>query len=160
MIKFFKVNNNIKKLDLKKLRLKERIIRITRVSKVTKGGKKMRFQAVIALGNKKGKVGIGMAKSKDTRDAIEKAKANGYRNLINFPITKSLSIHSPIIGKYKSSKILIKPAIIGSGIIAGGTARAIFETAGIKNIVAKQLGSNNKLNNAYALFNALKELSK
>nr|BBC77675.1 ribosomal protein S5 [Nitzschia sp. NIES-3576] len=146
------------KFSKTKNHLKERVIKITRVSKVTKGGRRMSFQAVIALGDKKGKIGIGIAKAKDTRDAIQKAKSNGYKNLINFPITKSLSIHRSIIGKHKCSKILIKPAMNGSGIIAGGTARAILEMTGIKNIVAKQLGSNNKLNNAYALFNGLKEL--
>nr|BBC77570.1 ribosomal protein S5 [Nitzschia sp. PL1-4] len=160
MNKLSKINNNIKKLNLKKLKLKERIIRITRVSKVTKGGKRINFQAVIALGNEKGKIGIGIAKAKDTRDAIEKAKTNGYKTIINFPVTKSLSINHSIIGEYKSSKILVKPAKPGSGILAGGSARIILEVAGIKNVVAKQFGSNNRLNNAYALFNALKDSIK
>jgi small subunit ribosomal protein S5 len=150
-----KVNPNLKII---KGNLLEKIIQIRRVTKVTKGGKKLSFRAIIVVGDKKGKVGIGIAKANDVLTALKKAKTNGLKNLIYVPITKSLSIPHNISGYYGSSHILIRPALEGSGVIAGGSVRIVLEIAGIKNIIAKQLGSNNLLNNARATISGLNNL--
>lgn len=137
----------------------ERLVKVSRVSKVTKGGKKLSFQAIIILGNGKGKVGVGVGKADDVINAVQKARADGLKNLIIVPITKSLSIPHGIIGNNGACKIIMKPSIEGSGVIAGSSIRTVLETAGIKNVIAKQLGSNNILNNARASINALKTLT-
>lgn len=137
----------------------ERLIKISRVSKVTKGGKKLSFQAIIIIGNGKGKVGVGMAKATDVINAVQKAKTNGIKNLISLPITKSLSIPHNVVGQFGACKIIMRPAVEGSGVIAGSSIRTVLEVAGIKNVIAKQLGSNNLLNNAKASINALNALT-
>ena len=137
----------------------ERLIKISRVSKVTKGGKKLSFQAIVIIGNGKGKVGVGIAKAGDVINAVQKAKTDGIKNLINVPITKSLSIPHDIIGNFGACKIIMRPSIEGSGVIAGSSIRTVLEVAGIKNVIAKQLGSNNLLNNAKASINALNSLT-
>ena len=146
--------------DLKIIRgnLIEKIIQIRRVTKVTKGGKRLSFRTIIVIGDGKGKVGIGIAKANDVLTALKKAKTNGLKNLINVPITKSFSIPHNISGYYGSSQILIRPALEGSGVIAGGSVRIVLEIAGIKNIIAKQLGSDNLLNNARATILGLNNL--
>ena len=153
--KHSKNNNNI----LIESKFIERVIRINRVSKVTKGGRKLSFQVIIVVGNKNGQVGIGVAKANNVLNAFKKAKVKGYKNLIKVSITKTLSIPYMINGKFNACKIIMKPSIEGSGIISGGASRIILETAGIKNIVTKQIGSNNLLNNSYATILALKNLS-
>ena len=140
-------------------KLIERLVKVSRVSKVTKGGKKLSFQAIIILGNGKGKVGVGVGKADDVVNAVQKARTDGIKNLIIVPITKSLSIPHDIIGNDGACKIIMKPSIEGSGVIAGSSIRTVLETAGIKNVIAKQLGSNNILNNARASINALKTLT-
>ena len=137
----------------------ERLIKISRVSKVTKGGKKLSFRAIVVLGDENGKVGIGVAKADDVVNAFKKAKTDGRKNLITFPITKSLSIPHETIGNFGASRIIMRPAIEGSGVIAGGAVRIVLEVAGVKNIIAKQLGSNNLLNNARATVCALDQLT-
>lgn len=137
----------------------ERLIKISRVSKVTKGGKKLSFQAIIIIGNGKGRVGVGIAKAGDVINAVQKAKTNGIKNLISVPITKSLSIPHNVIGNFGACKIIMRPSIEGSGVIAGSSIRTVLEVAGIKNVIAKQLGSNNLLNNAKASINALNSLT-
>ena len=137
----------------------ERLVQISRVSKVTKGGKKLSFRAIIIIGDEKGRVGIGVAKADDVVNAFKKAKANGEKNLIELPITKALSIPHDIIGNFGACKVIMRPSIEGSGVIAGGAVRIVLEAAGVKNVIAKQLGSNNLLNNARAAICALENLT-
>ena len=140
-------------------KLVERLIKISRVSKVTKGGKKLSFRAIVVVGDEKGQVGVGVAKADDVVNAFKKAKTDGRKNLINLPLTKSLSIPHDVIGHFGACKIIMKPAIEGSGVIAGGAVRIVLEVAGIKNVIAKQLGSNNLLNNARAAVVGLDRLT-
>ena len=137
----------------------ERLIKISRVSKVTKGGKKLSFRAVVVIGDENGQVGVGVAKAADVVNAFKKAKTDGRKNLIKVPITKSLSIPHAVNGNYGACKIIMRPSIEGSGVIAGGSVRTVLEVAGIKNVIAKQLGSDNLLNNARASICALSNLT-
>lgn len=140
-------------------KLVERLIKISRVSKVTKGGKKLSFRAIVVVGDEKGQVGVGVAKADDVVNAFKKAKTDGRKNLINLPLTKSLSIPHDVMGNFGACQIIMKPAIEGSGVIAGGAVRIVLEVAGVKNVIAKQLGSNNLLNNARAAVSALDQLT-
>ena len=140
-------------------KLIERLIKISRVSKVTKGGKKLSFRAIIVIGDEKGQVGVGVAKADDVVNAFKKAKADGRKNLIKIPLTKTLSIPHEIVGNFGACKIIMRPSIEGSGVIAGGAVRTVLEVAGIKNVIAKQLGSDNLLNNARASISTLKNLT-
>ena len=137
----------------------ERLIRISRVSKVTKGGKKLSFRAIVVIGDENGQVGIGVAKADDVVNAFKKAKTDGRKNLIKVPITKSLSIPHRVLGKFGACEVVMRPSIEGSGVIAGGAVRTVLEVAGIKNVIAKQLGSDNLLNNANATISGLKSLT-
>lgn len=137
----------------------ERLIKISRVSKVTKGGKKLSFRAIVVIGDENGKVGVGVAKADDVVNAFKKAKVDGHKNLIELPITKSLSIPHDVVGRFGACKVIMRPSIEGSGVIAGGAVRIVLEVAGVKNVIAKQLGSNNLLNNARASICALKNLT-
>ena len=139
--------------------MQERLIQISRVSKVTKGGKKLSFRAIVVIGDEKGKVGVGVAKADDVINAFKKAKTDGKKNLINVPLTKALSIPHNVSGRFGACKIIMRPSIEGSGVIAGGSVRTVLEVAGVKNIIAKQLGSNNLLNNSRAAINALSNLT-
>jgi len=139
--------------------LVERLIQISRVSKVTKGGKKLSFRAIVVVGNENGSVGVGVAKADDVINAFKKAKTDASKNLINVKITKSLSIPHNVTGRFGACKIIMRPSIEGSGVIAGGAIRTVLEVAGIKNVIAKQLGSNNLLNNARAAIIALSNLT-
>jgi small subunit ribosomal protein S5 len=141
------------------LKFVERLIKIGRVTKVTKGGKKLSFRAVVVIGDENGQVGIGIAKAEDVVNAFKKAKSDARKNLIKIPITKTLSVPHSITGNFGACKIIIKPAVEGSGVIAGGAVRTVLEVAGIKNVIAKQLGSDNLLNNAQAAICGLKTLT-
>lgn len=136
----------------------ERLIKISRVSKVTKGGKKLSFRSIVVVGNENGRVGVGVAKANDVVNAFKKAKTDARKNLIDVPITKALSIPHSVTGNFGACKIIMKPSIEGSGVIAGGSVRTVLEVAGIKNVIAKQLGSDNLLNNARASIVALGNL--
>jgi len=151
--------NRVKKNSRNKPKFVERLIKISRVSKVTKGGKKLSFRAIVVIGDENGTVGVGVAKADDVVNAFKKAKADGHKNLIELPITKSLSIPHNVIGNFGACKVLMRPSIEGSGVIAGGAVRIVLEVAGVKNVIAKQLGSNNLLNNARASICALKNLT-
>lgn len=142
-----------------KPRFVERLIKINRVSKVTKGGKKLSFRAIVVIGDENGKVGVGVAKADDVVNAFKKAKTDGHKNLIELPITKSLSIPHNVTGQFGACKVIMRPSIEGSGVIAGGAVRIVLEVAGVKNVIAKQLGSNNLLNNARASICALQNLT-
>lgn len=137
-----KINENrIKKHD----GLEEKLIRICRTAKVVKGGRIFGFTAVVAVGNKKGKVGIGFGKAREVPIAIQKAMENARKNMILIDLYKDTIYHS-ITTKYGSTKVIILPANEGTGIIAGNAMRAIFEVSGIKNIVSKCIGSTNPIN--------------
>ena len=137
----------------------ERLIKISRVTKVTKGGKKLSFRAVVVIGDENGQVGVGVGKAEDVVNAFKKAKTNGAKNLIKVPLTKALSIPHNVTGNFGACKIIMRPSIEGSGVIAGGAVRTVLEVVGIKNVIAKQLGSNNLLNNARASIDALQNLT-
>lgn len=136
---------------------KERVVEIRRVAKVVKGGKNLRFRALVVVGDEQGTVGVGVAKAAEVPDAIRKATRKAKRNAIKVAISKGTIPHE-IIGKLGSSKILLRPAAPGTGVIAGGAARAVLELAGIKNVLAKSLGSTTAINLAQATLNALKSL--
>jgi len=137
----------------------QRMIDVARVTRVMAGGKRMRFRACVALGNKKGKVGIGLAKGADVTLAVNKAATKARKNMIEVPIVNDTIPHA-ITTKAGAAKILFKPARKGSGIIAGGSVRIIMELAGINNITAKILGTNNKVNNAKCVIKALSSLKQ
>jgi len=151
--------NSQRHKTVNKRKLVERLIKISRVSKVTKGGKKLSFRAIVVIGDENGQVGVGVAKADDVVNAFQKAKTNGKKNLIKFPLTKSLSIPHNVTGTFGACKIIMRPSIEGSGVIAGGAVRTVLEVAGVKNVIAKQLGSNNLLNNARASIDALQNLT-
>ncbi|MGB5594016.1 MAG: 30S ribosomal protein S5 [Crocosphaera sp.] len=136
----------------------ERVIQIRRVSKVVKGGKKLSFRAIVVVGNEKGKVGVGVGKAGDVIGAVRKGVADGKKQLIDVSLTKSSSITHVVNGVSGGAKVIVRPAAPGTGVIAGGAVRTVLELAGLKNILAKQLGSNNPLNNARAVIDALEGL--
>ncbi len=136
----------------------ERVINISRVAKVVKGGRRFRFSALVAVGDKKGRVGIGLGKSKEVPEAIKKAIEKAKKNLIEVPITPDGTIPHPMELKEGASVVLMKPARPGTGIIAGNTARSILEVCGVSNIVVKSIGSNNIHNLSHAVIKVLKSL--
>ena len=133
-------------------------VKVRRITKVVKGGKKIRFGALVISGNEQGRVGVGIGKAADIREAVKKAVSDSKRNLISIALTKTYSISHITTGRFGAANVIIKPAESGSGIKAGGSVRTLFEAAGIQNISAKQLGSSNLLNNARATINALQSL--
>lgn len=136
---------------------KERVVQIRRVTKVVKGGKKLSFRAVVIVGNQKGQVGVGCAKAAEVITAIQKAIADGRKNLINVPIFKTTIPH-PATGRSGGGKVMLRPASQATGIIAGGSVRSVLELAGVENILCKSLGSKSPLNAANATLDALKNL--
>lgn len=136
---------------------KEHVIQISRVTKVVKGGKKLSFRAIVIVGNKNGQVGVGCSKAAEVITAIQKAVADGRKNLINVPVFKTTIPH-PITGRSGAGSVMLRPASQGTGVIAGGAVRAVLELAGIENILSKSLGSKSPLNAANATINALKSL--
>ncbi len=133
----------------------ERVVSIQRITKVVKGGKKMSFRAVVVVGNEQGKVGVGVGKAGDVITAVRKGVTDGKKHIIEVPLTSSNSIPHPINGRFGAAKLVLRPSAPGSGVIAGSSIRTVLELAGIKNILSKQLGSNNLLNNARATVNGL-----
>nr|YP_009396460.1 ribosomal protein S5 [Polysiphonia scopulorum]ARW65646.1 ribosomal protein S5 [Polysiphonia scopulorum] len=136
----------------------EKVVQVKRVTKVVKGGKKLSFRAVLIIGNEKGQIGVGVGKASDVIGAVKKGVADAKKHVVTIPLTKYFSIPHPINGRSGAAKIMLRPSATGSGVIAGGATRTVLELAGIKNILAKQLGSKNSLNNARAVLNALKNL--
>ncbi len=135
----------------------EEVIQIDRVTRVVKGGRKLRFRATVAIGNKKGKVGVGVGKSNEVQGAIQKAINKAKKDLTTIIMDGSTIPHSVKL-KLKSSKLLLMPAVPGTGLMAGGTIRKVLALAGVKDVMSKSFGTNNKLNNTKAAFAALKML--
>ena len=140
----------------KKNLLEEKVINIGRVTKVTAGGRHFRFSATVAVGNRKGLVGIGTGKANEVPEAIKKAMQAANKNVCKVALIDNRTIPHDATGKVGRAQVLVKPAKEGRGVIAGGAARAVIELAGIKDIVAKSLGSNTKVNVAKATLEALK----
>jgi len=136
----------------------ERVVQIRRVTKVVKGGKKLSFRAIVVVGNERGQVGVGVGKAGDVIGAVKKGVADGKKNLLDLPLTRSYSIPQPATGFGGGAKVFMRPAAPGTGVIAGGAVRTVLELAGVRNVLAKQLGSNNPLNNARAAADALASL--
>ena len=141
------------------LNLEEKLVHINRVAKVVKGGRRFSFNAIVVVGNGEGVVGHGLGKANEVSDAIQKGFDNAKKNLIKVPITKSGSIHHPVVGKAGAGKVLLRPASAGTGVIAGGAVKAILDVAGIHNILSKSLGSSNPHNMVKAAYQALKQLT-
>ena len=135
----------------------EKLIRLNRVSKAVKGGRKMSFSALMVVGDGKGRVGYGFGKANDVAEAIRKSVDRAKRNMIVIPIKKTTLPHE-VTGVYKSASVLLKPAAPGTGIIAGGPVRAIMEAAGVHDILAKSLGSKNTMNIVKGVFNGFENL--
>ena len=136
----------------------ERVVQIRRVSKTVKGGKKMSFRAIVVVGNEKGQVGVGVGKAGDVIGAVRKGVSDGKKNLVRVPLTPNNSIPTLSNGRDGAANVLIRPAAPGTGVIAGGSIRTVLELAGIKNVLAKRLGSKTPLNNARAAMVALSQL--
>ncbi len=135
----------------------KKLVEVRRVAKVVKGGRTLRFSALVVVGNRKGLVGVGIGKSAEVPEAIEKATASAKKHLISVPIVGTTIPHN-VVGKYSSTSVLMLPASEGTGVIAGGSARAVVELAGIRDITTKTHGSNNKINCVKATLEGLKAL--
>ena len=144
------------RIDASQLELEEKVVSIKRVTKVVKGGRNMRFTALVVVGDGKGHVGAGLGKATEIPEAIRKGKEDAAKKLIEVVLDENDSITHDTIGKFGSASVLLKKAPDGTGVIAGGPARAVIELAGIKNIRTKSLGSNNKQNVVLATIEGLR----
>ena len=147
-------------IDPSQLELEDNVVTIKRVTKVVKGGRNMRFTALVVVGDKNGHVGVGLGKATEIPEAIRKGKEDAIKKLVEVPIDENGSVPHDFTGKFGSASVLIKRAPEGTGIIAGGPARAVLELAGYKNIRTKSLGSNNKQNVVLAAVNGLSNLKR
>ncbi|MDY3777550.1 MAG: 30S ribosomal protein S5 [Candidatus Onthovivens sp.] len=145
-------------IDASNLELEDSVVTIKRVTKVVKGGRNFRFTALVVVGDRNGHVGAGLGKATEIPEAIRKGKEDAIKKLITLPMDENKSIPHDFIGKFGSASVLMKKAPEGTGIIAGGPARAVLELAGLKNIRTKSLGSNNKQNVVLATIAGLSEL--
>ncbi len=139
------------------LELKEKVVAINRVAKVVKGGRNFRFSALVVVGDENGRVGVGNGKAAEVPDAIKKAIQDAKKNLVAVPIVETTVPHE-YVGKFGSAKVMLKPAVVGTGVIAGGSVRPVLELAGYQNIRTKVIGTNNPRNVVYATIEALKSM--
>ncbi len=137
----------------------EKVVQVNRVSKKTKGGDKRSLSVLVVVGDRKGKVGVGLGKAADVQSAVRKATSYAKKHLIDVPL-KGRTIPHTVLVKYGAARVLLKPAREGTGVIAGGAVRVVVEAAGIHDIVSKSLGTKNKASNVYATLKALGELRK
>ena len=135
----------------------QKVVEIKRVTRVVAGGKRMRFRALVVIGDRKGKVGMGLRKGVDVAEAVNKAVNAAKKNMVTVPLVNETIPHQVKL-KYASSRIILIPARPGTGIIAGGALRSVLDLAGVKNILSKMLGSSNKVNNVKAVFEAFKKM--
>ncbi|MBQ1688595.1 MAG: 30S ribosomal protein S5 [Lachnospiraceae bacterium] len=145
-------------VDASQLELEDNVVTIKRVTKVVKGGRTMRFTALVVVGDKNGHVGAGLGKAAEIPEAIRKGKEAAIKSLVELPMDENGSVPHDFIGKFGSAEVLLKKSPEGTGIIAGGPARSVLELAGFKNIRTKSLGSNNKQNVVLATIEGLKSL--
>lgn len=150
-------NNSRDNSDKQAREFDQKVVEIKRVTRVVAGGKRMRFRALVVIGDHKGKVGIGLKKGMDVTESVNKAVNAAKKSMITVPIVNETIPHEVKI-KYKSSKLLMMPARPGTGVIAGGAVRSVLDLAGVKNVISKMIGSNNKTNNVRAAFEAFKTL--
>jgi ribosomal protein S5 len=139
----------------KKDQYQENVVQVSRVNKTVKGGNQLSFRAVVVIGDGKGAVGVGVGKAKEVMNAVLKAGVDARRHVIRVPLNKQKSIPHRMEGRYGAAKVLLRPAPLGTGVIAGGSVRTVLEMAGVENSFGKQLGSNNPLNNARATLVAI-----
>ncbi|MDD2355045.1 MAG: 30S ribosomal protein S5 [Lachnospiraceae bacterium] len=145
-------------IDANQLELTEKVVTIKRVSKTVKGGRNMRFTALVVVGDNNGHVGVGLGKATEIPEAIRKGKEDAAKNIVSVALDENASISHDYLGEYGSAQVLLKKSPDGTGIIAGGPARMVCELAGIKNIRTKSLGSNNKQNVVLATLSGLSQL--
>lgn len=148
---------NVQKFKASELELKEKVVNVRRVTKVTKGGRTFSFSATVVIGNGNGIVGEGLGKAKEVQEAIQKAIDDAKKNLVNVPVYKGTIPHVQF-GKFGAARVMMQPASHGTGVIAGGAMRAVLESAGIKDVLAKSLGGANPANVIKATINALTQL--
>jgi len=146
------------KIDANSLDLKDKVVAINRVTKVVKGGRTFRFAALVVVGDEAGHVGFGLGKANEIPEAIRKGKEDAKKNMIFLEKNENDSLFHEIIGNFGAAKVLMRPAPEGTGVIAGGAVRAVLELAGVRNVVTKSIGSNNKHNVVKATLTGLKEM--
>lgn len=139
-------------------RLEDRVVRINRVAKVVKGGRRFGFNAIVVVGDRRGRVGVGVGRANEVVDAIRKGQEIGRRSMIEIPITEDGSIPHYVESKFRASKVVLRPAGLGTGVIAGGAVRAVLELAGVKNVLTKIYGSTNAVNVVRAAIRGLEDL--